>query len=379
MRRQSSRSSRGIEWRRLAGLLSLCGAAALGACGKQTAAPPEPRPVVSMTVRPDQDGAPATYPGEVEARYSTPLSFRVNGKIVERSVRLGDTVKPGQILARLDPADYDKNAASAAAQREAAQHRYGFAKQQLERDTAQAEANLIAKVQLEQTQDAYASATAQRDQAQQQLALAENQRRYTQLVADHAGIITAENADTGQNVQAGQPVYQLAWSGDIDVFCDLPENTVAGVSIGEHAQVNLPALPGKRYTARVREIAAAADPQSRTWRVKLTLDEPDAAVRLGMSANVVLAAKHAGAAGAFTIPATALFHDGNAPAIWIVHKPDNVLQLRRVTISRYDASTITVTSGLDDNDQIVLQGVHTVTTGQKVRPVPPLHSEDFAS
>ncbi len=332
-----------------------------------------------MTVRPDQDGAPATYPGEVEARYSTPLSFRVNGKIVERSVRLGDTVKPGQILARLDPADYDKNAASAAAQREAAQHRYGFAKQQLERDTAQAEANLIAKVQLEQTQDAYASATAQRDQAQQQLALAENQRRYTQLVADHAGIITAENADTGQNVQAGQPVYQLAWSGDIDVFCDLPENTVAGVSIGEHAQVNLPALPGKRYTARVREIAAAADPQSRTWRVKLTLDEPDAAVRLGMSANVVLAAKHAGAAGAFTIPATALFHDGNAPAIWIVHKPDNVLQLRRVTISRYDASTITVTSGLDDNDQIVLQGVHTVTTGQKVRPVPPLHSEDFAS
>lgn len=332
-----------------------------------------------MTVHPDQGVASATYPGDIEARYSTPLSFRVAGKIIERSVRLGDTVKPGQVVAHLDPGDYDKNAASAAAQLDAAQHRYVFAKQQLDRDTAQAQANLIAKAQLEQTQDAYASAVAQRDQAQQQLALAQDQRRYTQLVADHAGIITAENADTGQNVQAGQPVYQLAWSGDVDVVCDLPENAIAGLSVGEAAQLSLPAQPARRYTARIRELAAAADPQSRTWRVKLTLDQPDAAVRLGMTANVVFAANHAGASGAFTIPATALFHDGNAPAIWIVHKPDNVLQLRRIAVSRYDARTITVTDGLADNDQIVLQGVHTVTAGQKVRPVPPLHPEDFAS
>jgi membrane fusion protein, multidrug efflux system len=379
MRRQSSRVSGGGQWRRLAGLLSLCGVLALAACEKRASAPPEPRPVVSMAVHPDGSAALATYPGEIGARYSTPLSFRVNGKIIERSVRLGDTVKPGQVLARLDPADFDKNAAAAAAQLDAANHRFVFARQQLERDTAQADANLIAKAQLEQTQDAYASAAAQRDQAQQQLALAENQRRYTELVTEHAGVITAENADTGQNVQAGQPVYQLAWSGGIDVLCDLPENVIHGISIGEHAQVSLPAIPGKHYMAHVRELAAAADPASRTWRIKLTLDQPDAAVRLGMNANIVLAANHDGGQASFTIPATALFHDGDAPAIWIIHKPDNVLQLRRVTVSRYDARTITVTLGLADNDQIVVQGVHTVTSGQKVRPVPPLHPEDFAS
>ena len=367
------------QWRRLASLIALGGIVALAACNKPASAPPEPRPVVSMTVHPDGAAASASYPGDIEARYSTPLSFRVNGKIIERGVRLGDAVKPGQVLARLDPADYDKNAASAAAQLDAARHRYVFAQQQLQRDTAQAEASLIAKAQLEQTQDAYASAAAQRDQAQQQFALAGNQQRYTQLVADHAGIITAENADTGQNVQAGQPVYQLAWTGAVDVVCDLPENAFHGLSVGERAQVSLPALPGKQYTAQVREFAAAADPASRTWRVKLTLDKPDAAVRLGMSANVVLAANHAGAEGAFTIPATALFHDGNAPAIWVVRKPDNVLQLRRVTVSRYDARTITVTGGLADHDRIVVQGVHTVTSGQQVRPVPPLHPEDFAS
>ncbi|WP_434716961.1 efflux RND transporter periplasmic adaptor subunit [Paraburkholderia sp. A2RO-4L] len=370
----------------LTSLVGLCALASLAACGKKPETAPSPRPVVSMIVHRDGITPSATWPGTVQARYATPLSFRVNGKIVERSARLGDTVKPGQVLARLDPADYEKNAASAQAQYDAAQHRFEFAKQQLDRDTAQAQANLIARAQFEQTQDAYASAAAQRDQAKQQLALAQDQRRYTLLTADHAGVITAENADTGQNVQAGQPVYQLAWAGDVDVVSDLPENAIAAVHTGDAAQVTLPALPGRNYTAKVRELAAAADPQSRTWRVKLTLDQPDAEVRLGMTANVALAVNASNAAtaaqpdgGAFTIPATALFHDGNAPALWIVHGADNVLQLRRVSVSRYDARTITVTQGLKDGERIVLQGVHTVTAGEKVRPVAPLHPEDFAS
>ncbi|SDD43271.1 RND family efflux transporter, MFP subunit [Paraburkholderia lycopersici] len=333
-----------------------------------------------MTVHPDGGGVRTSYPGDIEARNATPLSFRVNGKIIERSVRLGDSVKPGQTLARLDPADFEKNAASAQAQLDAAQHRFVFAKQQLDRDTAQSEANLIARAQLEQTQDAYASAAAQRDEAQQQLALAKNQLRYTQIVADHAGVITAENADTGQNVQAGQPVYQLAWTGDVDVVCDLPERAVAALHTGDAAQVTLGALPGRRYTARLRELAAAADPQSRTWRAKLTLEHPDADVRLGMTANVAFAAPgEANAPTVFTVPATALFHDGEAPALWVVHAPDNVLQLRRVSVTRYAARTITVAAGLQDGERIVLQGVHTVHAGEQVRPVAPLHPEDFAS
>jgi RND family efflux transporter MFP subunit len=371
---------RHAPWRHAANVLLVLGVAALAACGRQKEAPPQPRPVVSMTVHPDGGGVSPAYPADIEARYATPLSFRVNGKIIERTVRLGDSVKPGQTLARLDPADFEKNAASAQAQFDAAQHRFVFAKQQLDRDTAQSAANLIARAQLEQTQDAYASAAAQRDQAQQQLALSSNQLRYTQMVADHAGVITAENADTGQNVQAGQPVYQLAWTGEIDVVCDLPERAVAALHTGNAAQVTLGALPGRHYTARLRELAAAADPQSRTWRARLTLEHPDADVRLGMTANVAFAApSEVNAPPAFTVPATALFHDGEAPAIWVVHAPDNVLQLRRVSVARYDARTITVAGGLQDGERIVLQGVHTVHAGEQVRPVAPLHPEDFAS
>jgi multidrug efflux pump subunit AcrA (membrane-fusion protein) len=263
-----------------------------------------------------------TLPGEVQARYSTPLSFRVNGKIIERQVRLGDAVTPGQIVAKLDPADAAKNAASARAQLSAAQHQLDYARQQLDRDRAQARENLIAATQLEQTRNAYAAALAQRDQAQQQAALAADQLKYTTLQADHAGVITAEQADTGQNVAAGEPVYSLAWSGDIDAICD---------------------------------------------------------VRLGMTANISFDNRSGENLTTYTVPATALFHDGPAPAVWIVKPDADTLELRRVEVLRYDARTVTLSKGLQAGERVVWQGVHAVAAGEKVRAVPPLHPEDFAS
>ncbi|CAB3770508.1 Toluene efflux pump periplasmic linker protein TtgD [Paraburkholderia humisilvae] len=356
---------------------------ALAGCHRPEAAAPTPRPVVARAVRANGQPLTATLPGEVQARYTTPLSFRIGGKIIERRVRLGDTVQNGQIVARLDPADAQKNAASAVAQLDAAQHRLVYAKQQLDRDHAQARENLIAQAQLEQTEDAYATAAAQREQAAQQAALANNQLQYTTLVANHAGVVTAEQADTGQNVSAGQAVYSLAWSGDVDVVCDIPENNLAGLRIGQIARVTLAALPGRSFSARVRELSPAADPQSRTWRARLTLEQAGPDVRLGMTANVSITrdsvAARTGEAVSFTLPATALFHDGNVPAVWVVKSGSDVLELRRVQVARYDERTIEVSEGLKDGERVVLQGVHTVTAGERVRPVAPLHPEDFAS
>src|SRR5262249_6572778 len=148
------------------------------------------------------------------------MSFRVPGKLIERRVRLGDTVRKGQVLARLDDIDAQKQAASAQAALDAAEHRLTYARQQLERDQAQAAHNLIATNQLEQTQDAFSAAAAGRDQAAAQWVVARNTLRYNTLMADHDGVITSENADTGQFVSAGQAVYGLAWSGDTDVILD---------------------------------------------------------------------------------------------------------------------------------------------------------------
>ncbi|MFJ2991462.1 efflux RND transporter periplasmic adaptor subunit [Pandoraea sp. NPDC087047] len=375
-------------------------AATLAACSRK--APPEtpPRPVVAVAAQLAEHTPIASLPAQIEARYTTPLSFRVAGKIVERSVRLGDAVKAGQVVARLDPADLSKNAASARAQLDAAQHQLEYATQTVTRDRAQARENLIAPAQLEQSENAYASALAQRNQASQQAALAGDQLSYGNLKADRDGVITAEQADTGQNVSAGQPVYQLAWTGDVDVIADVPEVALGAFRVGQMATVSLPAMPGKTWQARVREISPAADPLSRTYRAKLSLLSPGPEVKLGMTANVAFAQPLPGTAAAtasapaaasgagaattvadsrpITLPSTALFHDGNQPAVWVV-KPDDTLALRRVTIVRYGERTVTVAGGIAPGERIVWQGVHTVTAGEKVRVIAPLHPEDFAS
>lgn len=375
-------------------------AATLAACSRKPPSEPPPRPVVAVAATLAEQTPIASLPAQIEARYTTPLSFRVAGKIVDRAVRLGDAVKAGQVVARLDPADLSKNAASARAQLDAAQHQLEFATQTVTRDRAQARENLIAPAQLEQSENAYASALAQRNQASQQAALAGDQLSYGNLKADRDGVITAEQADTGQNVSAGQPVYQLAWTGDIDVIADVPEVALGAFRIGQMATVSLPAMPGKTWQARVREISPAADPMSRTYRAKLSLLSPGPDVKLGMTANVAFAqplpvaaaasaSAPAAASGAaattsaangqpITLPSTALFHQGSEPAVWVV-KPDDTLVLRRVTIVRYGERTVTVAGGIQPGDRVVWQGVHTVTAGEKVRVIAPLHPEDFAS
>jgi RND family efflux transporter MFP subunit len=350
----------------------------LGACHRQ--APPAAAPglVLASIVHPDSGiGAREgiRYPVEAAARYSNAMSFRVAGKLIERNVRLGDSVHKGQVIARLDAIDAEKQAASAQAALDAAEHRLAFAKQQLDRDQAQFAQNLIAANQLEQSQDAYAAALAGRDQSAAQLVVARNTLQYNTLVADHDGVITSENADTGQVVSAGQAVYGLAWTGDTDVILDAAAGDVGRIAVGQRASVTFPASPGRRFEARVREVAPAADPQSRTYRVKLTLIEPGAAVRFGMTGDATLSSTASGNTAdppTFRVPATAIFHLGKDPAVWVIRPNDSTLELRSVTVGRYGERSTIITRGLKDGDDVVLAGVHTVYAGQHVKQAKPL-------
>ena len=344
--------------------------------------PPEaaPAPVVALPAQSEASiaGRELRYPVEVASRYANSMSFRVPGKLIERSVRLGDTVHKGQVVARLDSLDARKQLAAAEAALAAADHRQVFAKQQLDRDAALIERKLVARAQLEATQDAYAAAQAAREQAAAQLVIARNNLEYQTLIADHDGLITSENADTGQVVVAGQSVFGLAWSGDVDLLLDAAAADVASVSVGQPASVTFPALPGQRFEASVREVSPLADPQSRTYRVKLTLSEPSPAVRLGMTGDASLAPAHSAsrvAAGqSFTIPATALFHQGQTPAVWVVRSQDSTLELRAVRVQSYHERAVVVTGGLKDGDLVVQAGVHTVFAGEHVKAVKPLFS-----
>ena len=361
------------------GVVVLAVLAAVG-CGRNQAAVAPPAIVVALPVHPDAgtgSGAEVIrYPVEVAARYSNPMSFRVPGKIIERKVRIGATVKKGDVVAHLDPTDAEKQAASAKAALDAAEHRLVYAKQQLDRDTAQSEQNLIASNQLEQTQDAFSAAQAGREQAAAQWVVARNNLEYNSLVADHDGVITSENADTGQVVSAGQAVYGLAWSGDTDVTLDAAASDLGRIAVGQAATVTLPALPGRNFEARVRELTPAADPQSRTYRVKLTLAQPGQVVRLGMTGDAVLSpvTVPGGAvapAATYTLPATALFHQGSSPAVWVIGA-NSTLELRPVTVRSYSDHATVITGGLKEGEAVVLAGVHTVYAGERVAPVRPL-------
>jgi RND family efflux transporter MFP subunit len=367
--------------------LAVAMALATAACGRKAEGPPPPTVVVALPVHSDNGPggvASVRYPVEVTARYSNTMSFRVPGKLTKRNVRLGDSVKEGQVIAQLDPVDAQKQFASAKAALDAAEHRLVYARQQLDRDKAQSEANLIAANQLEQTQDSYTAALAGRDQASAQLVVARNNLQYNTLIADHDGLITSENADTGQVVQAGQAVYGLAWNGDTDVIMDAAESDLGRIGIGQAAKIQFPALPDQRFEARVREIAPAADPQSRTFRVKLQLTGAIQAVRLGMTGDATLQPAAPGTAAApnqagapmaqstFTLPATAIFHQDNSPAVWVITGNDSTLQLRPVKVSSYTDHSSVVTAGLKDGDVVVLAGVHTVYAGQRVKAVKPL-------
>jgi multidrug efflux system membrane fusion protein len=359
----------------------VCGFLVLAGCHRQPPVPPPPANVVTDLVHPAiaGDAAGPTYTIEVASRYSNVMSFRVPGKITERKVRLGDHVRRGEVVARLDPIDAAKQAAAAKAVLDGAEHRLVFARQQLERDKAQHEQNLIAVNQYEQTEDAYVAALAGRDQAANQSTVASNALSYTSLVADHDGLITAENADTGQVIAAGQAIYALAWSGDVDVVLDAAANDLGNLAISQTADVVFTALPGRHFAAQVREISPDADQQSRTYRVKLTLLGAPPQVHLGMTGNATLSAvSHPTEAALFKIPATAIFHQGSNTAVWIVRKQDSTLELRPIKVVNYAERSVLVSDGLVDGDNLVLAGVHTVFAGEHVKPIKALFANDSA-
>ncbi len=343
--------------------------AVLSACHDHPAVTPAPIAVVTYTVHSSDDPDPPTYPAEVAPRYSNPLSFRVPGKVIERRVRLGDSVTAGEVLAQLDPTDQRRQVASAHAAFAAAEHRLLYAKQQLDRDQTQFSRQLIAASQLEQTQDAHASALAARDEAAAELTLAQDALRYHTLRADHDGVITSEDVDTGQVVSAGQPVYQLAWSGDIDVVIDAAASDANRIAVGQTARIVLPSVGAQALDARVREIAPAADPQSRTFRIKLTLNHPPPGIRLGTIGEAMLLPPEGRAiAREIDIPSTALFHQGAHPAVWVLEGAPLRLALQPVTVQSYRDRSVVLADGLRDGERIVAAGVHTVFVGERVTP-----------
>lgn len=323
---------------------------ALAACSEP---PPPPAPakiVRSLVAGSAETAGERRYSGDVHARYETVLAFRLNGKLTQRLVDAGAVVKAGQPLARLDAADTALQATQADAQR-------ALAEAEVKRYRDLRAKNFISQSALDAKETSFRAADAQ-------FGLARNQSAYTTLSADRAGVVAAVLAEAGQVVAAGQPVFRLAPDGEREVAIAIPESDVAAYKVGDAAEVTLWANEAKPLKGRLRELAAAADPATRTYAARVALPDADARLAIGMTATVRFSGK--AGSGDLTVPLSAIFQQGEKPALWLIGK-DNVLILRPITVARYSDGGAVISEGLQAGERFVAAGVHKLVAGEKVR------------
>ncbi|HZX78147.1 MAG TPA: efflux RND transporter periplasmic adaptor subunit [Lysobacter sp.] len=312
------------------------------------------------------DQTATAFAGEVRAREESPLSFRVGGKLIERKVEVGDHVRRGQVLAVLDPGDLQAQARAAQAQLAAAEAELGRARADQARFARLANDQLVSRSTLDAQNAAATAAQGQVNAARAELEVARNQAGYSQLRATRDGVIAARNAEAGQVVAAGQTVFSLAADGVREIAIALPEAMVSNVAVGQPVQVEAWSRPGNRWNGRIREISPAADPASRTFAARVTVDAPAGAIELGQSARVYLPG-HGN--GGLSVPLSALQRQNGGSAVYVVDNKTSTVKLRPVQTGAFGEDRVPVKSGLAASDWVVAAGGHLLRDGQKVQPV----------
>jgi membrane fusion protein, multidrug efflux system len=336
----------------------------LAACSKGEV-PQEPvRSVKVLTVGATPFQSSHEFSGEVRPRIESRLGFRVAGKIVRRQAELGQRVQAGQVLAQLDAQDYQLAADAARAQVAAATTNRDLAAADLKRYSALRDQNFISGAELERRESTFKATQAQLDQAVAQLAAQGNQAKYASLMADVSGVITAVEAEPGQVVTAGTTVVRIAQDGPRDVVFSVPEDRVSAIRPGSDVQVRAWS-ENKNYNGKVREVAASADPVTRTFMVKVSV-EGDAPLALGSTVYVSPQAFNVAGAQVIKLPTSALRQDGSATAVWVLDKATMTLRSQPVQIATADGNDAVIAGGLQPGMLVVAAGVHVLSPGQKV-------------
>lgn len=324
-----------------------------------------PRPVQVTSVAYEDAGKTRSFVGIVAPRTETDLAFRVGGKIVVRTVSVGDQVKAGAVVARLDPQDLALQVESAEAELSAATSNLAQASADLDRFETLKTSGYATVADFDRKAAAKAEAAARVERARRTLDLARHQAAYAELTADVDGVVTATPAEPGQVVAIGQPVVRLAHLGGKEAVIALPEDWFQHAS-GAPATVTLWSGNGRRYTARLRELSPQADPATRTYRARFTIDGADEAVAFGMTATVTLSEDAKGRVA--RLPLAAVMNHGTGPSVFVV-ADDGALALRPVTVAAFTEDAALLSAGVNDGEKVVTLGVQKLQPGQRVRTV----------
>ena len=344
-----------------AGILILL--SVLAACHKEEkAASQAVRPVRTVTVELQEGGEKVSLTGEIQPRYQADLGFRVNGKILERPVDVGTQVKKGDLLARLDPQQYRQDFEVAKAEVAAAEAEVTRSQAQEYRQRELLKNGNTTRVQYDQALKTFKTAQAQLDSAQAKQIQASENLGYADLKADNDGVITAIGADAGQVVSAGQMVVRLAQPGEREGVFNIGEGAFKTRPKDPTVTVHLVSNPEIETAGKVRYVSPQADPATRTYTVRVSL--PDAPPQMRLGANVV-GTVTLDQGQTVSIPGSALFQKDSKPAVWLVEK-DKTVQLKPITVQRYQGDSVVVGDGLAQGDVVVTAGVQKLLPGQKV-------------
>ena len=348
----------------LSPVAALCLAIALGGCDRTE--PPAPA-ATRVLIQPAGagDAGYAAYTGEIRARHEADLSFRVGGKITSRLVDAGMAVKAGQALARLDPADLQLSRQAALAQVAAAESEFTTASSERTRYADLLARRFVSQAAFDAKENAFRSARARLEQARAQSQITGNQANYGTLTADHDGVITAVLADAGQVVSAGQPVLRLARPEEMEVAIAIPEGRLAELKAARQIAVNLWAQPDLSMRGEVRELAAAADPATRTYAARIRIADPAPAAQLGMTARVILGSS---SGATIVVPLTAIVDNGKGPQVWVVN--DGKATLRPVEVASFREDGAVIASGLQADEMVIVTGQRRLVEGLAVQPQP---------
>ena len=335
--------------------------ATLAACSKPAPKVEDVRPVRAIVLASSNVDVNAEFSGEVVARVTSQLGFRVGGKIVERKVDVGAAVKRGQVLMRLDPQDLQLSQAQARASLNSAETSRDLARAELKRYQDLRQQNFVSQAVLDSKDAAYKAAQAQVEAAQAVYRGQANQSGYASLLADGDGVIARLDAEVGQVVSPGTPVAVLARNGDKEVVIGIPEDKVETMRGVKNVVVRLWADPKQALAGKIREVSPVADAATRTYLAKVTIpDAPQA--RLGMTAVVQFASTTA--TPQIRVPLTALFNEKSQSSVWVVE--NGAVRLVPVTVGGVAGNDLLLTSGVKDGQTVVTAGANLLKPGQKV-------------
>lgn len=339
-------------------------AASVAACNKKAARTPEPRPVRTVTVELPAHGATVSFTGQIRAKDQVNLAFRLDGRMIERQVSVGDVITAGQVVARLDSQNEQNALRSAEAQLASAQATLTQARLAFGRQQELLKNGWTPRARFDDAQEALRTAEAQVDSVQAQLRIAQDRLGYTILHADSPGAVTATGADAGEVVKAGQMIVQLAGQGKLDAVFDIPEQLIRTGPRDPVVELALSDDPQVHATGYVRQVAPQADSATRTFQVKVGINNPPEGMRLGstVTGRINLAAPEG-----VEVPASALTEGSGRPAVWVVDRQSQTVSLRPVDVLRHDLASVVISQGLEMGDVVVTAGVQMLRPGQKVR------------